>query len=388
MKGTSIYDGFIEPICAANTRFPEFMFMPAITLILNYLALKVTIKSKPKLIPSIWMVAVGKKGRVIKSSCVNDAIEYLNTVGIIGQGNGARNAEGKSLIWTAGSTEGLGMEMARTNCKNAVLFYDELGVMTSKVKIEASSMAKHLMTMYESGQFSNTIKARKENFDFPPGSYCASIIACNAEKTFLSNMGPILKAGEGMDERWFYLYQPDPKTWPVNKDYVFVNTVVGAQETKKRIEKAVQQGVFEIEDFFGLLDKMAAVNNRMGVRVAKLALYFAVDLGKTEIDDDCLERAAAVAQYDLAVKHYLQVPEGVTMEGQLQSEIINFLVRNAGRVTLTELNRRMHPERYGTSLWNKVYQGLLHGRWTMEQGTGKKHDPKSLVLLRVPEEDD
>jgi hypothetical protein len=157
MKGTSIYDGFIEPICAVNTRFPEFMFMPAITLMLNYLALKVTIKSKPKLIPSIWMVSVGKKGRVIKSSCVNDAIEYLNSVGIIGQGNGARNAEGKSLIWTAGSTEGLGMEMARTNCKNAVLFYDELGVMTSKVKIEASSMAKHLMTMYESGQFSNTI---------------------------------------------------------------------------------------------------------------------------------------------------------------------------------------------------------------------------------------
>jgi bifunctional DNA primase/polymerase-like protein len=388
MKGTSIYDGFIEPICAVNTRFPEFMFMPAITLMLNYLALKVTIKSKPKLIPSIWMVAIGKKGRVIKSSCVNDAIEYLNSVGIIGQGNGARNAEGKSLIWTAGSTEGLGMEMARTNCKNAVLFYDELGVMTSKVKIEASSMAKHLMTMYESGQFSNTIKARKENFDFPPGSYCASIIACNAEKTFLSNMGPILKAGEGMDERWFYLYQPDPKTWPVNKDYVFVNTVAGAQETKKRIDKAVQQGVFEIDDFFGLLDRMAAVNNRMGVRVAKLALYFAVDLGKTEIDDDCLERASAVAQYDLAVKHYLQVPEGATMEGQLQSEIINLLVRNAGRVTHRELNRRMHPERYGTSLWNKVYQGLLHGRWTMEQGTGKANDPKSLVLMRVPEDDD
>jgi bifunctional DNA primase/polymerase-like protein len=388
MKGTSVYDGFIEPICAVNTRFPEFMFMPAITLMLNYLALKVTIKSKPKLIPSIWMVAVGKKGRVIKSSCVNDTIEYLNSVGIIGQGNGARNAEGKSLIWTAGSTEGLGMEMTRTNCKNAVLFYDELGVMTSKVKIEASSMAKHLMTMYESGQFSNTIKARKENFDFPPGSYCASIIACNAEKTFLSNMGPILKAGEGMDERWFYLYQPDPKTWPVNKDYVFVNTVVGAQETKRRIDKALKQGVFEIDDFWGVLDEMAAVNNRMGVRVAKLALYFAVDLGKTEIDHECLERASAVAQYDLAVKHYLQVPEGATMEGQLQSEIINFLVRNAGRVTHRELNRRMHPERYGTSLWNKVYQGLLQGRWTMEQGTGKPNDPKSLVLMRVPEDDD
>jgi hypothetical protein len=388
MKGTSIYDGFIEPICAANTRFPEFMFMPSVTLMLNYLAFKVTIKSNPKLIPSFWMVSVGKKGRVTKSSCVNDSIDYFKSIGIIGEGNGSRNAESKLLIWTAGSTEGLGMEMARTNCKNAILFYDELGVISSKIKIEASSMAKHLSIMYESGQFSNTIKARKENFDFPPKSYCASIIACNAEKTFLSNMGPILKANEGMDERWFYLYQPDPKTWPVNKSYVYVNTVAGAQETKKRIDQAVMQGVFEMEDYMHVLDETAAVNNRMSVRVAKLALYFAVDLGKTEIDDDCLERARVVAEYDLAVKEYLQVPEAATMEGQLQSEIINFLVRNAGRVTHTQLNRRMHPERYGTSLWNKVYHGLLQSGWTVEQGTGKKGDPKALVLLRVPEEDD
>jgi hypothetical protein len=388
MKGTSLFDGFIEPICAANTRFAEFMFMPSVTLMLNYLAFKVTIKSNPNLIPSLWVVAVGKKGRVMKSACVNDSVEYFQSIGIIGDGNDARIAEGKSLIWTAGSTEGLGMEMARTNCKNAVLIYDELGVMTSKMKIEASSMAKHLSIMYESGPFSNTIKARKENFSFPARSYCTSIITCNAEKTFLSNMGPILKACEGMDERWFYLYQPDPKTWPTNKSYTFINTVVGAQETKRRIDQAVIQGVFEIDDFWEVLDEMSAVNNRMAIRVAKLALYFAVDLGKTIIDDDCLARAAAVSQYDLAVKEYLQVPEAATLEGQLQSEIINFLTRNQGRVTHTQLNRRMHPERYGTSLWNKVYQGLIHSGWTVEQGTGKKGDPKTLVLLRVPEEDD
>jgi len=295
MNGTSLYEGFIQPICAANTRFAEFMFMPSVTLMLNYLAFKVTIKSNPNLIPSLWVVAVGKKGRVMKSACVNDSVEYFQSIGIIGDGNDARIAEGKSLIWTAGSTEGLGMEMARTNCKNAVLIYDELGVMTSKMKIEASSMAKHLSIMYESGPFSNTIKARKENFSFPARSYCTSIITCNAEKTFLSNMGPILKACEGMDERWFYLYQPDPKTWPTNKAYTFVNTVVGAQETKRRIDQAVIQGVFEIDDFWEVLDEMSAVNNRMAIRVAKLALYFAVDLGKTIIDDDCLARAAAKA---------------------------------------------------------------------------------------------
>jgi hypothetical protein len=348
----------------------------------------VTIKSNPNLIPSLWTVLVGKKGRVMKSACVNDSVEYFQSIGIIGDGNEARIAEGKSLIWTAGSTEGLGMEMARTNCKNAVLVYDELGVMTSKMKIEASSMAKHLSIMYESGPFNNTIKAKKENFSFPARSYCASIIACNAEKTFLANMGPILKACEGMDERWFYLYQPDPKTWPVNKAQRYVNTVVGAQATKKRIDQAIMQGVFEIDDFWDVLDEMSAVNNRMAIRVAKLALYFAVDLGKTVIDDDCLARAAAVSQYDLAVKAYLQVPEATTLEGQVQSEIINFLVRHEGRVTHRELNRRMHPERYGTSLWNKVYQGLIHSGWTVEQGTGKTNDPKTLVLLRVPEEDD
>jgi bifunctional DNA primase/polymerase-like protein len=40
MNGTSLYEGFIQPICAENTRFPEFMFMPSVTLMLTTLLLR------------------------------------------------------------------------------------------------------------------------------------------------------------------------------------------------------------------------------------------------------------------------------------------------------------------------------------------------------------
>ena len=88
------------------------------------------------------MVAIGQKGRVLKSSSINSVMEYMKVVGIAKEA-GKANAEGHTLIFQAGSTEGLGMQMMKTNCKNAILFYDELSTLTSKAGIEGSSMKGH-----------------------------------------------------------------------------------------------------------------------------------------------------------------------------------------------------------------------------------------------------
>ena len=146
--GCSIYEGFVKPICDANpSRRAEFMMLPALTILLNYIGTKVRIEYKG-LIPSIYLVLVARKGRLFKSSSIQDAIEYLQYAGIVNYANqGTRNAEGKSLVWTAGSPEGLGMEMSRTNCKNSILFYDELATLSKKASIEGSNLGSSLATM-------------------------------------------------------------------------------------------------------------------------------------------------------------------------------------------------------------------------------------------------
>lgn len=386
MKGTSVFDGFVDPICKKNSRYPEFMFMPAVTLILNYLALKVRIEYK-NTIPSIWMVSIGRKGRVIKSSSVQDAVEYLNWAGIAGYyGGGTRNAEGRSLVWTAGSTEGLGLGMSRTNCRNAVLFYDELGNLTSKAGIENSSMSKHLLTMYESGQWANEVKKRNEAFSFEPGSYCASIIACTTDKNFHEYWSVMSGASSGMDERFFFLYQPETLIELIPQ--TTVNTKDAALETRKRIDKAVQKGIYSIDDMTPLEQKIGKLGNRPAIRVEKFALYFAVDLGRDSIDEECIERGLAICEYELAVKKYLATFEATTREGKLQNEIVQILQRNGGRILSRDLERAMHPLRHGTSLWFQVYSGLIRNGWMLETGNGTKGDPKMVILARVPEVED
>jgi Bifunctional DNA primase/polymerase, N-terminal/Primase C terminal 1 (PriCT-1) len=386
-KGCSIYDGLVKPICDQNpSRAPEFMMLPAMTLLLNYIANKVYVVDK-RLIPSIYMVSIARKGRIFKSASVQDAVDYLKTVGVVDYAHsGTRNAEGKSLVWSAGSPEGLGLEVSRTNCRNFTLFYDELGTLSKKAAIDASSLGTGLCTLYESGFFSNAIKSRKETYSLQPQTYCASLIACTTDRSFISKMAPLVAAADGIDERFFYLLQPE--VVPDSAPFVYVNTVAGAAETKRRIERAVLQGAFSITGDTSGLEHLAKINNRVEQRAEKWALFFALDTGSDQIKDEHLERAYELAKYEIAVKKYLAVPEATTREGSLQSEIISHLTRSGGKMLMKDLYKKMHPERHGTSLWASVYFGLVKSGWIAEQGTGIKGDPKTVVLLRVPEAED
>ena len=275
MSGTSLFEHFVRPVCEQNSRIPYFMFLSSAALMMNYLGLKVRVEYR-NLIPSIFMVLIGEKGRAIKSSSVEDAIEYLQYAGIMDHANGStRNAEGKSLVWTAGSPEGLGLEMTRTNAKNCVLFYDELSALTSKAEIDSSSLKSSLLTLYESGKFSNTIKSRKEAYSFDPKTYCASLIACTTNENFEDLWSRLAGKSSGLDDRFMFVLQPEElgDLTP----HIYVNTKDGALETRNRIDKAVQQGLYSIDDIVPLEHHIKTLGNRAEIRAEKWALYFAVD---------------------------------------------------------------------------------------------------------------
>jgi hypothetical protein len=328
---------------------------------------------------------------VIKSSSVNDAIRYFKYAGVVDQaGTMTRNAEGKTLVWTAGSPEGLGMEAQRTNCKNICLFYDELSTLTSKAGIESSTLIPCLLNIYEAGQFANTIKSRKETYALEPGSYCASLIACCTDKNFKTLWGKMSGVTSGLNDRFFFLYQPE-----VLKDVtppVAVNTAEGALKTRALIDKAVAKGIYKITDSSPLAQAMNGDNkleNRQEIRAEKFSLFFAIDMGKEEIDEDCIERGLALVEYEQAVKRKLRPSESVTREAQVQNDLVDFLLSQAGgKATYREILRAIHPERLGTSLWGSSFQGLVKAGQIRIQGKGTKADPKIITLLHAPEESD
>lgn len=386
MKGTSLYDGFIGPVCAKSSRIPEFMFMPGVATILNYIGTKVRIEYK-KTTPSFYLCVVGEKGRTHKSSSVIDILDYLRTAGILNYaGAQTRNSEGRTMLFTAGSTEGLGLEMQRMNCRNAVLFYDELSNFVSKASIQNSSMLPHLLTMHEAGQWSNNTKARREIFAFEPNTYCVSLICCTTSKGFDQQWSKIGGESSGMDDRFFFLIQPEILQAP--KLQQSVDTTEASVETRKRIDKAIKQAVYSIDDTTRLGNEIEKLGVRAESRAEKLALYFAIDLGLDSIDDGCIERALAICKYEEQTKQYLKIFEASTREGAVQNRIILALQRHSGVMTRRALEKSVNPLFYGTTLFGQCMRSLEASGYIARQGTGTKGDPEMVILMRGAESEE
>jgi hypothetical protein len=380
--GIPAYEQWVKPFCKVNSRYPEYMMLPLMVLVMNYMSTK-NVNIDHKAFPlSVYLLMVGRKGRVIKSSSAQDAIEFCSQMEITAVSNSAiRNAEGKSIVFTVGSTEGLGSEMARINCKSAVLFYDEFSKLIAKMGIENSSFANDLSTCYESGQFANKTKSRKDGFSFEPGSYCLSLIGCTTDKRYPRLASKLYSSVDGMDERFFVLYQPE-----VLKDvepltaFPIPNGLTA--ETRKLIDKAVDQGTYSI-DFSEPLRAVSKLGNRIEIRAEKWALCFAVLLGRDSIDDECISRGIALSKYEHAVKEYLQVGEAFTRDAAIQREIRLTVERAGGSIKLRELQRKVNYDAHGTTLWYATYGQLLRSGILAESGAGIPGDPK-LVKVIVP----
>lgn len=386
MESTSLYENFVRPICAVNSRIPYFMWLPAMQLLLNYIGPKVKIKEALGPRPfrgSIYTVIIGRKGKTNKSSSVQDAMSYFNYCGLLQHaGRDVKNADGKILTWTAGSPEGLGLDMMKTGCKSAVLFYDELSQLVSKAGIESSALATSLLTMYEAGKFSNSIKSTKETYSLDPDTYCTSLIACTTDKKFHDLWSRLAGADTGLNDRFFFVLQPE--VLPAPKLQVYVNTVMGSIETKKLIDKAIQKGEYAFESTVPL-EELVAIENRYANRAEKWALALAIDLGLEEIDGECVERAVAIVKYEIAVKSYLKSYESLTREGQIQQEIRRNLELAKGRLPKRDLLRQLNYDRYGTTLWNQAYYGLIKASIIREEGGGTRSNPAFVQLLQKRE---
>jgi len=389
MTNTSIYEGLVKPWCEANSRYAEFMFMPAMTVLLNYVGTRVHIRDSRNIIPSLFLVLIGRKGKVIKSSSVKDAIRYFQQAGLTAHGSsGMANADAKSTVWTVGSPEAFGLRMSRTNCKNGILYYDELSTLTNKASIDSSNLVGGLLTLYESQKFQNEVKSAKDSFSLEPDSYCASLIACCTDKNFLKHWGRLAGNSSGLNDRFFFLLQPEKLK--DTERMIYVDTDMNAKNTRKLIDKAIAQDIYPFTDIRGLQTgiKGLGLENRAAIRVEKFALGFAIDLGYDEIDQECVERALALAKYEKEVKKYLMPFEASTKEGGIQMEILHVLAKHNCRMVRRDLDREMHAVRYGTFVWNAAYKGLLQAGYIREEGGGTKGEPIHTILLRALDEED
>lgn len=386
MEGTSIYNGFAKPYCEHNSRIDYFMWMPCAAMMMNYLGTKVNVPfSSWK--PSFYVVLIGQRGLTNKSSSMKDAMRYLNFASVLSNySKSIKNADGKSIVWSPGSAEGLGTDMQRINCKNAVLFYDELSTLVSKASIEGSSLYSALLQMYDSNNFANSVKTKKDTFDVEEGSYCATLITATTDKKFVELWSKLAGEDTGLNDRFTWILEP--KELPRKRLEHVVNFNEAALVTRKFIDLAVNKKKYEFFDKSPLQKMLELYDNRAAARAEKWALYFAIDLGLPEIDEDCVERGIELVKYEYAVKDYLRTFEANNDESAIQQGILRVLRLKGGTMQKRDIERGLNSYKYGLSIWNKAYYALVNGGYIVEDGKGVKNSPCVVRMLRTMSESD
>jgi len=385
MKGTSLYEGLAKPVSDVNSKFPELIWLPAVQLMLNYMHNKVII-SGMHLKVNIFLGIISSPGKFFKSSSCRLAHEYFRDMGLaVNLTPSLRNSEGKIVIGQAGSSEGFGLQLQNANAKHAILFNDELGKLVSKAGIENSSLPHDLLSWYEGDEFSNPIKNRNQSFAFPAGTYCFGWQFCTTIRGFNGQWSRLAGIASGLPDRTFFLITPEePK--PLSNE-VFVNTVEKANETRKLIDRAVEKKQYAISDYAqdSLLKKSAAFGDPRSMNmVYKFALYFAIDLGLDEIDDECIARALALVDYRQKAVAFLQPIEARNDEGRLQQEIVREIRQHGGKMTRREFAQALHPQDYGERFWNTVYGNAIRGNWIREftEPGGRGQTRKMIGLVK------
>jgi hypothetical protein len=380
MFDTSIWEGFVKPYCENSSRIDYFMWMPTAVLMMNYLGTKVTVPfSSWK--PSFYIVLIGKKARTHKTSSIKDAMKFLEYGGSLAMySKNIKNADGKSLVWQVGSPEGLGTDMMRTNCKNAVLSYGELSTLVGKARIEGSSMKSALLDLYESDNFSNSIKIKKDTFSIDPGSYVTTLITATTDKKFTELWSQLAGEDSGLNDRFTWVLEP--QILPEKKLENTVNYNEAAMATRRIMDKAITKGRYEFFDKTPLQRILLVYGPRQVARAEKWALYFAIDLQKDEIDEDCVLRGIEMVKYEEAVKDYLLTFEAKNDESAIQQGVVRLLKKNSGLMEKRDIVRALNANKYGGTIWDRSYNWLVNSGHIVEYGKGCKGDPRMVKLLR------
>jgi hypothetical protein len=357
MEGTTIYEGLVKPAVDNSSKHAEFVFVPAVQMMLNYLSGKVRIAMQETNL-NLFVGLVSPPGEFFKSSSCALSHDYFKSMGLSAKfSKSLPNADGRVIVMQTGSSEGFGLTMSEINGKNAILFNDELGKLVAKAGIENSSLPHDLLTWYESGDFGNTVKSRKDSFAFEAKSYVFGWQWCTTTRGFNRHWPKIAGAVSGMEDRMFFVVSPE-KPKPAGAYHV-PPMEEAAKVTYSAIEAATLKGVYE----FAVWEDVNSIANGMNPRTMQmlfaLALYFAIDLKRDKIDLDCLTRAKELVAFRDQSIRFLAPIEADNEQGRVQQEITRELRQNKGKMKTRDLSKELHAERYGTDRWKAAYWGLV-----------------------------
>lgn len=381
LVGTSIGEGLVKPAVLTSSKHPQFLFFPAMQLLMNYISGKVEIGLGKRTRFNTFVLLISPFGKFFKSSSVELAQKYFKNIGLLqSYTNNSKMTEGRVMLSQAGSAEGFCLAMDRVNCKNAIMYADELSDFVAKAGIESASLGSKLLMFYDSAETSNLVKRAKDSYTLEAGTYTFGWIACTTDRAFPRLWAQVSGAGTGISDRVLFIPSPAEPIPPKKfHDPLFVDSA----KTRQLVDKAVNQKHFEYTDTDEASEQMNGMNPRSMQMVENFALAFAIDLGLSKIDNDCIERAKAVVDFTDASAEHLQLIEADNKDGRLQKEIVREIRKNGGRMSYRDLCQALDYVRHGLDNWKRCYNALKTEKLIFEFYRRSTRRPIRMVGLKL-----
>ena len=346
-----LYSAHIEPPI-------EFFYMSFLVCLGNVLADRLTAASEIYPQPRLYVLLLGESADERKSTAIKKTIEFFQDF-FNGSLAGFLMQDYFNACWGVGSAEGL--QKVLSESKRTLLAYDEFKALIDKCRVSGSVLLPFMNTLFESNQYENHTKtASLVLYD----AYLSLLAASTIEtynRTWDASFTDI-----GLTNRIFIVPARSTKRIPMPKEIpdvekkkvaLMLNGVLHMvnEGVATRLEMTPEAAA-RYADWYNNREKSIHVK-RLEVYATRLMLLLAVNDFKIEIDEETVEKALALVNWQLEVRRDHDPIDAETKVAKVEERIRRQLRRAPQKKR--ELRQSTNADREGIRIFEWALSNLI-----------------------------
>jgi hypothetical protein len=377
-----VFKGFIKKFADTFSKYfespYEYWVFNSATFLGSIITRKVRLEISLRVEPRLYVALIGLSGNPKKSESMRQT-DYLFD-DYFRQNKLVKNLY---VCRSVGSANGLAKVCAKKN-PITLLWIDELRGIFQKMKIQSSVLLDTINSLFDDMKYSNWTSSEEVEINDASISICGATTIDIWETMFDS-------AGTGMglvNRFWIVPGESDkaismpnmPETERL-KVMVELTKLLAKYSENETTTLNIETDAYELWDKWYQefkKDKDNSTSQRIQSYGYRFMMIMAVSEGKTSIDADLITRVIRLLEWQKKVRLIYQPSEFSNLIAKIENDI-----RKAGKVQnewkRSDLSRKVHAERCGLDVFNRVLMNLEKAEELRIENKGKKQNIKFLV---------
>lgn len=326
----------------------QFFVIAFLNILGCMLSDRITLKSQLIVQPRLYAVLLGESGDTRKSEAIKQTVRYFDT---------HFPNQDIGFCFGVGSAEGLAVflnEHSRT-----ILIFDELKTFVNKSNIDGAILLPAITTLFESNKFHSQTKQHKIELN----DIYLSMLSASTLDTFERMFTPAFR-DIGFLNRLFLVPGDSERKYAIPGEIPIYSQNTIADHLRENLRRIPASGVIDINkgasalfsEWYKSPDNKGLYSTRLEAYGLRLLELFAVNEGKSAINEDMVERVIKILNWQRLVREVYDPDDSENVVAKLEAKIKKtLLISPCDKRTIM---RRANANRYGTYFFNMALNNL------------------------------